>query len=148
MFPLYSCICQLTLVSLSFYQNPSLHISLSQYLYFFKHNLQMETTNSEMPCKIRKRRLPTASSSSFAHNCLAQLFMDNTDSPPHNEKCANKSNCKEDEPAVRLPKSGTENEMVEKSVPNVERSQNKSCSPPEVRFGLYVKSSDICLVNC
>ncbi|KAK1430445.1 hypothetical protein QVD17_13171 [Tagetes erecta] len=94
----------------------------------------MKTTNSEMPCKVRKRRLSTASSSSFAHTSLAQLFMDKIDSPPHNEKCTNKSNCEEDETTMTLPKSGSDNlvnEVVEKSVTNFERSRDKSCSSHE-----------------
>ncbi|KAI3756699.1 hypothetical protein L1987_56521 [Smallanthus sonchifolius] len=80
-----------------------------------------------MPCKIRKRN------PSFANNSLSQFLMDKTDSPQRNEKCVNKA-CEEEGPAtLAMPESGNGsrvNEVVEKSITNVERSRNKSRSSP------------------
>ncbi|KAI3700516.1 hypothetical protein L2E82_45147 [Cichorium intybus] len=102
----------------------------------------MENGNLEMPCKIRKRRFPTTSSSSFANNKLSQFLVEKTGSP-ENEKCINRSTCKPDEPGIMtLQKSGSDyrvNEMYEKSITNVDRSRNPSrVSAPEVinpRYG-------------
>ncbi|KAL8196067.1 hypothetical protein R6Q57_025067 [Mikania cordata] len=97
----------------------------------------MEIKNSEMPCKIRKRRFPTVSSSSFANNSLSQFLMDRTDSPPHSGKCVDKSDQmagEEEGPVmVALRKSGIDdrvNEVVEKSIASAERSRNKSRGSP------------------
>ncbi|XP_076924417.1 uncharacterized protein LOC143586842 [Bidens hawaiensis] len=67
----------------------------------------MDIRASDMPSKIRKRRFPTTSSSSFANNTLAQYSGEKTDSP-RNEKCVN----------------------LEKSSTNVDRSRNKTGSSP------------------
>ncbi|KAK1418886.1 hypothetical protein QVD17_28036 [Tagetes erecta] len=124
------------LLSLAFYQTPStLSLSLSK---FSISDLQMDLTNSDMPCKIRKRRFPTTSSSSFPHNSLAQLFAEKIDSPG-NEKCGDKldrSYCEEDEAvAIIVPKSGSDNrlnDVFQKSSTNVDRSRNNRISPNRV----------------
>ncbi|XP_024995846.1 uncharacterized protein F23F12.8-like [Cynara cardunculus var. scolymus] len=95
----------------------------------------MESRNSEMPCKIRKRRFPTASSSSFANNNISQFLVEKTRSDsPRNEKCINmldRSKCKEEESATTMTvkKSDTDNrvnKVIDKSITNVDRSRNKS----------------------
>lgn len=96
----------------------------------------METGNGEMPCKIRKRRFPTGSSSSFANNNLSQFLVEKSDDSLRNEKCSNgldRSSCKEKElVTIALRKQGEDrvNEVFEKSIGNVDRSRNKSRSSP------------------
>ncbi|KAJ0775595.1 hypothetical protein HanOQP8_Chr03g0124571 [Helianthus annuus] len=91
--------------------------------------------SSEMPCKIRKRRLATSSRSRFV--------MGKADLMQRNEKCVDKldpSDCEEEEEEedtgmLALKKSGSD-QVVEKSIMNVvDRSRNKSrVCVPEVCF--------------
>lgn len=110
----------------------------------------MDLTSSEMPCKIRKRRFPTTSSSSFANNTLAQLFAENTDSP-RNEKCDDKLDRsfeeEDDDKQDVLPKLGSENRL-QKSSMNVDRSRNIRVSPhrvsvPEVCLHFNKKTNEV-----
>ncbi|KAI3692787.1 hypothetical protein L6452_32610 [Arctium lappa] len=88
----------------------------------------MESRNSEMPCKIRKRRFPTASSSSFTNDNISQLLVGKTPShSPGNEKCFNmldRSNCKEQE--LEADHNRVNKVIIDKSITNVDRSRNKS----------------------
>ncbi|KVH91455.1 hypothetical protein Ccrd_006524 [Cynara cardunculus var. scolymus] len=118
----------------------------------------MESRNSEMPCKIRKRRFPTASSSSFANNNISQFLVEKTRSDsPRNEKCINmldRSKCKEEESATTMTvkKSDTDNrvnKVIDKSITNVDRSRNKSrtssgrVATPEVRLQARSRSDEV-----
>ncbi|KAI3703317.1 hypothetical protein L1987_73284 [Smallanthus sonchifolius] len=93
------------------------HLSLATSLFPKTFDLQMDIKNSEMPCKIRKRRL------SFANNNLVHFMLEKTDSS-RSEKGVNKldrSFCEEEEPAaVTFPKPST----------NVDRFWNKSRRSP------------------
>lgn len=75
----------------------------------------MEIRNIEMPSKIRKRRFPTGSSSSFANNSLAQFFVEKSGSP---EKCEKPGG---DDRVV---------EVLDGLSMNVGRSRNMSRSSP------------------
>ncbi|KAJ0609824.1 hypothetical protein HanPSC8_Chr03g0131921 [Helianthus annuus] len=97
--------------------------------------------SSEMPCKIRKRRLTTSTRSRFV--------MGKADLMQRNEKCVDKldpSDCEEEEEEdtgmLALKKSGSD-QVVEKSIMNVvDRSRNKSrVCVPEVINPHYRQSS-------
>ncbi|MFS7926197.1 putative protein BRANCHLESS TRICHOME [Helianthus anomalus] len=110
---LYSCIC---FFFLPFHQTPTPH-SLSLSLFKIFH-LQMDIRTSETPCKIRKRRFRTASSSSFANNSLAQFLVEKTDLS-RNEKCVDQL---EPETTVVLPKSGSDDQVKEVINPHYRQS--------------------------
>ncbi|KAJ0851177.1 hypothetical protein HanPSC8_Chr13g0589241 [Helianthus annuus] len=109
---LYSCIC---FFFLPFHQTPTPPFSLSLFKIF---HLQMDIRTSETPCKIRKRRFRTASSSSFANNNLAQFLVEKTDLS-RNEKCVDQL---EPETTVVLPKSGSDGQVKEVINPHYRQS--------------------------
>ncbi|CAI9277644.1 unnamed protein product [Lactuca saligna] len=113
-----------------------LSLFTQQSLFLQSFHLQMENSNPEIPCKIRKRRFPTTSSSSFVNSNMSQLLIEQTDSL-QNEKCMNRldrSTFQTDEQGIMtLQKSGADNrvhEMYEKSIVNLDRSRNKSRESP------------------
>lgn len=134
--------------------NHILHfISLPHFLKFSTCD-QMEIGNLDMPSKLRKRRLPTASSSSFPNdnnNVVLQLLLEkNVDSSPRNyEKCIisdlERSSChiNEQEGTMTLQK------MFDKSVTtNVDRYRNNNnrshpgrVYAPEVCFLIFISLS-------
>ncbi|KAI3829053.1 hypothetical protein L1987_03167 [Smallanthus sonchifolius] len=101
------------------------HLSLATSIFPKTFDLQMDIKNSEMPCKIRKRRL------SFANNNLVHFLVEKSDSL-RNEKGVSKldrSFCEEDEPAaVTLPKPSTNADRFR----NKSRSSSGRVSVPEV----------------
>ncbi|KAI7742907.1 hypothetical protein M8C21_031332, partial [Ambrosia artemisiifolia] len=82
---------------------------------------------TETPCKIRKRRFPTTSSSSFANNSFAQFLLEKTDLN-ENEKCVDqldRSFRDEKEPdKVVLPKLGIDDRVNEVINPHYRQSCN------------------------
>ncbi|KAK9068149.1 hypothetical protein SSX86_012260 [Deinandra increscens subsp. villosa] len=94
----------------------------------------MDIRSSEMPSKIRKRRFPTASSSSFANNNLAQFLVEMD--LPRNDKCVDKLDRsffgERESDTMALPKSGSDNrvndDVIRKSSSNVDRVRSKSRS--------------------